>query len=80
MVGDAAVSAKFISPAVVVVIAITGIAGFVIPSPYLSNSFRLCRLFIAFMASIAGMLGLSIGLILLLYQLCKMAAVRTNYR
>lgn len=79
VVGDAAVSAKFISPAVVVVIAITGIAGFVIPSPYLSNSFRLCRLFIAFMASIAGMLGLSIGLILLLYQLCKIEVFGVSY-
>lgn len=79
VVGDAAVSAKFISPAVVVVIAITGIAGFVIPSPYLSNSFRLCRLFIAFMASIAGMLGLSIGLILLLYHLCKIEVFGVSY-
>ena len=44
IVGQAAVEAKLVSPAVVVIIAITAIASFAMPNQYFSNALRLWRL------------------------------------
>lgn len=79
VVGEAAVSAKLISPAVVVAIAATGIAGFVIPSQYLSNALRICRLFLVLCASVAGLFGLSIGFIIIMYHLCSLEVFGVPY-
>ncbi|MCL2108068.1 MAG: spore germination protein [Oscillospiraceae bacterium] len=69
VVGEAAVSAKLISPAIVVVIAVTGICGFVVSNSDLANSFRLTRVLLLIAAGFAGLYGLSIGVIFLLYYL-----------
>jgi len=79
IVGDAAVSARFTSPAVVVIIAIAGITGFLIPNQDLSNSFRILRLVLVLLTSIAGMYGLAIGLILILYYLSKKESFGVPY-
>lgn len=72
VVGEAAVTAKLVSPAVVIVIAVTGIAGFVIPNQDLSNSLRLCRFLLVSGSIIAGLFGLTIGVILLFYSMAQM--------
>ncbi len=79
VVGEAAVSARFISPAVVVVVAVTGICGFIIPNHYLSNIFRLLRIALTVMAGLFGLYGLSMSLILLLYHLCSMTSMNMPY-
>ena len=50
IVGEAAVNAKFTSPAVVVVVAIAGITGFLVPNQDLSNSFRIIRILLVAVA------------------------------
>jgi spore germination protein KA len=70
VVGDAAASAKFVSPIVVVIIAITAICGFVTPNQDLSNAFRLLRLCFVIFAAAAGLFGMSVGIVLLIYYLC----------
>lgn len=71
IIGDAAVQAKFVSPAVIVIIAAVGISGFMIPNQDLSNAVRVCRLILVGFASIAGFLGISYGLILILLYLAS---------
>lgn len=58
ILGTAAVDANIVSPVMIIVVAITGISSFVIPSYSLSFSFRFTRFIYIFGASIGGFLGL----------------------
>jgi spore germination protein KA len=69
VVGQAAVQAKIISPVVVVIIAISGMAGLTMPNQDFLNALRICRLLFAICATLAGLYGLSIGFLLLSYHL-----------
>ncbi|MCK9479051.1 MAG: spore germination protein [Firmicutes bacterium] len=79
VVGDAAVNAKFISPAVVVVIAITAIAGFTLPNQDLSYVVRICRPILVVFSSILGLIGLTYGIIYLLFYLALMETYGIPY-
>ncbi len=71
VVGQSAVSANLISPLVVVVVSLAGIAGFMMPNQDLSSGIRVIRFLFAFLAAAGGFLGLAIGLILILTHLCS---------
>lgn len=58
ILGTAAVDANIVSPVMIIVVAITGIASFVIPSYSLSFSFRFTRFIYIFGAAIGGLPGL----------------------
>jgi hypothetical protein len=72
VVGQAAVSANLISPAVVVIVALAGIAGFVLPNQDLSSGVRVIRFMMALLAAILGFFGMVAGLILLVTHLCSL--------
>jgi len=79
VVGQAAVEAKLVSPATVMIIAITAIAGFLMPNQDFSNAIRLWRLILAIFGSITGMFGLTFGLIFLLYHWCRIETFGVPY-
>jgi spore germination protein KA len=79
VIGQAAIAAHTLSPGVVIVIATAGITGFVVPSQDFSTALRLCRFGLAVAATIAGLFGMSIGLILILYNLCSIEVYGTPY-
>lgn len=79
IIGDAAVSAKILSPTVVIVAAITGIAGFMIPNQDFLNSIRLCRYIFIACAALAGFFGLGIAIIGFLYYLCVLESFNVPY-
>ena len=79
VVGQAAVEAKLISPAVIIVVAAAGMAGFTMPNQDLSNGLRLWRFGAAFGASLAGLFGLVIALIALVYQLARQTCLGLPY-
>lgn len=79
IVGEAAVNAKFVSPIVVVIVAITAICGFVIPNRDLANAIRLTRVSLVIVSSIAGFYGISIGTITLVYYLCSLESFGVPY-
>lgn len=79
VVGQSAVEAKIVSPAVVIVVATTVIAGFTMPNQDFANVLRLWRFILAIFASITGLLGLSIGLIVLLIHLASMENFGISY-
>jgi spore germination protein KA len=57
VVGEAAITAKMLSPGVVIVIAAAGITGFVIPIQDMSNAIRLCRLALVFFSILGACSG-----------------------
>jgi spore germination protein KA len=79
VVGEAAVSAKFISPGVVMIIATTAISSFTMPNQDFSNALRFWRFTLAILASIAGLFGLTIGCILILFSLSKLSLYGIAY-
>ncbi len=79
IVGEAAVNAKFTSPAVVVVVAIAGITGFLIPNQDLTSSFRILRLVLVLVAGVTGLYGLTLGLILIIYYLTSKESFGVPY-
>ena len=79
IVGEAAVNAKFVSPIVVVIVAITAICGFVIPNRDLANAIRISRIGLVIVSSIAGFFGISIATIVLIYYLCSLESFGEPY-
>ncbi|OGO84348.1 MAG: spore gernimation protein KA [Clostridiales bacterium GWE2_32_10] len=79
VVGEAAVNAKLISPAVVIVIAAAAIASYTIPNQDLSNAIRVWRFIFVIFSSLAGLFGLYMGVILLLFILARMESFGIPY-
>jgi len=64
---------------VVVIVAITGIAGFVIPNRSFANSTRICRMIMVFAAGVSGLFGISFVLLIILAYLCKLETFGVPY-
>jgi len=79
VVGSAAVEAKIVSPAVLVVVAIAGIAGYTTPSQDLAGALRLWRFALVVAAGIAGLLGMTLGVILLVIHLAGLETFGVPY-
>lgn len=79
VVGSAAVEARIVSPAVLVVVAIAGIAGYTIPSQDFSGAIRLCRLGLAILAGVAGLTGTVLGGIFLVIRLAGLESFGVPY-
>lgn len=79
VVGNAAVDAHIVSPAVLIAVAIAGVAGYTQPSQDFSNALRLWRFLLAVLASIGGLLGLTLGCMALLYHLATLESFGVPY-
>lgn len=79
IVGQSAVEAKVVSPVVVVVIALAGIAGYTMPNQDMSSALRICRFLLVLLAVAMGMFGLAIGSALLLYHLSSLETFGVPY-
>ena len=64
ILGQAAVSAKIVSPIMIIIIAITGIGSFATADYSLSWSFRVLRLTFIILAASMGFYGIAIGIFL----------------
>ena len=64
ILGQAAVSAKIVSPLMIIIIAITGIGSFAITDYSLEWSYRILRLVFVFLAASLGFYGIAIGIFL----------------
>ena len=69
IVGQSAVEAKVVSPIAVIVVALAGICGYVMPSRDLGAAVRLCRLLFVLAAVLLGFYGLMAALALLILHL-----------
>lgn len=64
ILGQAAVSAKIVSPLMIIIIAITGIGSFATPDYSLGWSYRILRLIFIALAATSGLYGVSLGIFL----------------
>ena len=79
VVGNAAVEAHIVSPAVLIAVAIAGIAGYTMPSQDLAGALRLWRFGLAVLASVAGTFGLALGCAGLVFHLAGLESFGVPY-
>lgn len=79
VVGSAAVEAKILSPAVLIVVAAAGIAGYTIPSQDFAGAIRLWRLGLTLAAGYGGLLGVALGTAVMVGHLAGLSSFGTPY-
>jgi Inorganic pyrophosphatase len=79
VIGQAAVQASIISPATVIIVALTGISSFAIPSYNFSLAIRLLRFIMMFLASIMGMFGILLGMLVFQAHLVSLRSFGEPY-
>ncbi len=79
VIGQAAVQAGLISPAMVIVVSITAIASFATPTFAIAISARLVRFALMIIAATFGFYGIMLGLIILAIHLCSIRSFGVPY-
>lgn len=79
VVGSAAVEARIVSPAVLIAVAIAGIAGYTVPAQDFANALRLWRFVLTLVAGVAGVAGLALGCVVLLRHLAGLESMGMPY-
>jgi spore germination protein KA len=79
VVGQAAVEAGIVSAAMVIVVAITAISSFIIPSYTFSTSVRMLRFVFMGLAASMGLYGIVVGLFALVLHLCSLSSFGVPY-
>ncbi|MDO3661668.1 spore germination protein GerKA [Bacillus sp. C28GYM-DRY-1] len=79
VIGQAAVQAGIVSPAMVIIVAITAIASFATPAFAMAISARLIRFIFIIASSIMGFYGLILGIIMMFVHLCSLRSFGVPY-
>lgn len=79
ILGQAAVAANLVSPIMVVIIAVTGLASFSIPDYRLALSLRLTRFIFLLLSAMMGLVGFSFGLLVITVAMCSMKSFGVPY-
>lgn len=79
ILGDAAVSAGIVSPIMIIVIAISSIAGLTFQSMELSNALRAYKILLLILSTILGINGFLIGTTILIYHLLNLKVFGIPY-
>ncbi|MFZ7121598.1 MAG: spore germination protein [Eubacteriaceae bacterium] len=79
VLGEAAVQAGIVSAVMVIIVSITAISSFVIPSYNLAISVRLLRFIFMLLAATLGIYGISIGFIALILHMCSLHSFGIPY-
>ncbi|AKL97132.1 GerA spore germination protein [Clostridium aceticum] len=79
VIGQAAVEAGIVGPLMVIVVAITAIASFAIPSYNAAISIRMLRFVVLFAAAAFGLYGIMLVILLVLIHLCSLKSFGIPY-
>lgn len=79
VVGQAAIEANLLSPTVVVIVSISGIAGFMMPNQDFSACLRVLRFALSILASIGGFFAIGIGFIFIITHLAGLESYGVSY-
>uniref|UniRef100_UPI00359421D6 spore germination protein n=1 Tax=Paenibacillus wynnii TaxID=268407 RepID=UPI00359421D6 len=79
VLGQAAVQAGIVSPAMVIVVSITGISSFATPAFNMALSIRYLRFAIVFIAAFMGLYGISIVAFILIAHMCSLRSLGVPY-
>ncbi len=72
IIGQAAVDAGIVSPLMIIIVAVTTIASFTLPSYDLATGLRLYRFILMICAAILGLYGIMLGFLIMLTHLVKL--------
>ena len=79
IVGDAAIRAGLVSPLLIIIVGLTSLTTFVIPSYELSSSLRLVKYFLLALSAVFGIFVFSVGIVLFISQLCALYSYGTEF-
>ncbi|WP_125665688.1 spore germination protein [Paenibacillus baekrokdamisoli] len=79
VIGDAVVRAGLVSYPMVIVISLTAISSFVVPSSEMSSTIRILGFPLMILASMFGLIGIVFGLLFIFIHLCKLECFGTPY-
>ena len=79
VVGTAAVEAKLISPAALIVVSVAGVCGFAQPNRSFAEAIRIWRFVIAGLGAAGGVFGVTVGGLLLLIHLSGLTSLDEPY-
>jgi spore germination protein KA len=79
VLGEAAVQAGIVSNIMVIIVAITAISSLIFPDYTFSNPIRILRFLFIAAASVFGLFGISIGLMLMAIHLCSLRSFGVPY-
>ncbi|MDR6551738.1 spore germination protein [Paenibacillus qinlingensis] len=79
VIGQAAVQAGLVSAPMVIVVAITGIASFLVPRYVSGIAIRMLRFPLIFLAGTLGLLGIMMGLIAIVLHMCSLRSFGVPY-
>ena len=79
ILGQAAVSAKIVSPIMIIIIAITGIGSFATSDYSLSWGYRILRLAFIALAAVMGFYGIAIGIFIYSLYVAKQTSFGVPY-
>lgn len=79
VIGQAAVEAGLVSAAMVIVVSLTAISNFVLPSFNMAISIRMLRFVLMMFAASFGLFGVTVGLIAIVVHLCSLRSFGVPY-
>lgn len=79
VIGDAIVKAGMVSYTMIIVVALTAISSFLIPSNEMGSAIRFMRFPLMIAASLFGYIGITFGLALIFIHLCKLESFGQPY-
>jgi len=79
IVGQSAVEARVVSPVVVVVVALSGICGYIMPDLDMGSGVRILRFLLVLAAILAGMFGVAMGFTMIVYHLAGLESFGVPY-
>lgn len=79
IIGQAAVQAGIISAPMVIIVSVTGISSFIIPSFSLGLSFRILRFVFMILGGVLGIYGIYMGILVLLINMCRLRTFGVPY-
>lgn len=79
VIGQAAVQAGIVSPAMVIIVSITAIASFATPSYSIAISARIVRFGFIICAGMLGFYGMILAFIILIVHLCSLRSLESLY-
>lgn len=79
IIGEAAVEAGIVSPIMIIVVALTGISSFAIPSYEIGMALRVLRFPLMIIASILGIPGITVAMLVLLIYLVSLSSFGVPY-